>query len=394
MPARWLRRSRNPGDPPREREIPAELTAMFLDMDQRQAIAQNAVQADAALRPASRVAAEWQPVEQQCYAAAGAYLALSAPAPDSAPPVQAVSEQLLAAARAIDAFYERHRRTLDGAVGARAAAAAAAETALKAAASASQRLDAADPTWRRYPSVQTADDAMQAALAEVRSARRGADLAATGRATERLAETTAALNTALDHAPLRVDEARRMVSSVRTRLDAVRTRADATPAALSELLREFHIDSSADLVNHERDGRAGLAHGESLLNQALHVSREGRPEAAIDLAGAARAAIGAAEDLIDAPGDRLRLLRAVRENPHAEEQAVRFRIRDAQRLAVSRGLTAQWGSVLDAQVVRIDRIVAALQTRNPDYWHYHLELEDVSEFVAGIVTRLRQEPAR
>ena len=71
----------------------------------------------------------------------------------------------------------------------------------------------------------------------------------------------------------------------------------------------------------------------------------------------------------------------------------RFRVRDAQRLAVDRGAVTEWGSVLDAQVARIDRTVAALTGRHPDYWKYHLALEEVSQYVSTIVTRIRQQAA-
>jgi hypothetical protein len=87
--------------------------------------------------------------------------------------------------------------------------------------------------------------------------------------------------------------------------------------------------------------------------------------------------------------DRLATLRAVKENPESKVRDVRFRLRDAQHLAVQRGLTAEWGSVLDAQLNRIDRAVDALTGVHPDYWAYVKDLDAVSTFITGVVNRMR-----
>ena len=119
-----------------------------------------------------------------------------------------------------------------------------------------------------------------------------------------------------------------------------------------------------------------------------------RPEQALALVGQAREEIGSAEELVDSVADRLELLQGIRADPAKPERDARFRVRDAQRLAIDRGMVGEWGSVLDAQAGRIDRIVAALPERNPDYLKYQRELEAVSEFVADIVNRMRQRSAR
>lgn len=72
---------------------------------------------------------------------------------------------------------------------------------------------------------------------------------------------------------------------------------------------------------------------------------------------------------------------------------MRFRIRDAQRLAVNRDAVDEWGTVLDAQVTRVNRIVAALDGHPPDYWKYHTALNEVSQFVTNVVNRIRQQAA-
>lgn len=389
MPKGWLRRIRSPHEAASPREMPPEVTAAFFDMDTRQGAAQVAVAAESALNPSSPILGEWDTVLQRCYGASAAYLSLSAHDP-AAQEAHQVHTQLVEAATGIDNYCQRHRSALSRATSQAAAAAQKADASIAAARALSQRLADVDGQWLVYPSVRTANDSMQSTVDELGSARERADLAATIRAADRLGIVVSQLELALDRAPQRVEEAHRAVSSVRTRLQAARTRATSADEALSDLLREFHADSSADIVDNERKSRADLDRADSLLQQASTASREGRPEAALEFANEARSIISPAEALIDSAGNRLSLLRSIRADPGQRERDVRFQVRDAQRLVVDRGLQSEWGTVLDAQAGRIDRIVAELHGRHPNYWKYHLGLGEVSEFVAGIVTRIRK----
>ena len=137
-----------------------------------------------------------------------------------------------------------------------------------------------------------------------------------------------------------------------------------------------------------------VAAADTEVSEAATAGASGDPEAALRLVTSARAKLTEAEQLVDAVTDRLRLLREVRSDPAAKANAVRFRLRDAQRLVVSRGLVPEWGSVLDAQVDRIDRITEQLTGRHPDYWTYLQSLDSVGEFVSGVVTRIRHQPAK
>jgi hypothetical protein len=56
---------------------------------------------------------------------------------------------------------------------------------------------------------------------------------------------------------------------------------------------------------------------------------------------------------------------------------------------MQRELVAEWGSVLDAQVDRIDRACAALEGVHPDYWTYMSDLEAIDRFIIGVVDRMR-----
>ena len=46
---------------------------------------------------------------------------------------------------------------------------------------------------------------------------------------------------------------------------------------------------------------------------------------------------------------------------------------------------------LDDSVVRLDRAVAGLEGRHPDYWHFLTETEAVRQTVARVVSRIREE---
>ena len=76
-------------------------------------------------------------------------------------------------------------------------------------------------------------------------------------------------------------------------------------------------------------------------------------------------------------------------NPTETENKVRFKLRDAQQLAINRGVVAEWGSVLDAQLARIDRASNALTGTHPDYWSYLQDLDTISDFIAGVIDRMR-----
>jgi len=394
VPGRWLRLTRRSPSEGRTSDVPTELTAVFLDMDKRQGIAQAAVASEGALHPRSPIITEWEEVQQHCYSAAAAFLSLTGGDPGAVTTAAEVHRQLSDAAAGVDDFYQRHLASLDRAAATAVATAARADSALAEANRVSTRLSGIDRAWLDYPSIQTAKDLLEAATVEFRAARQSTDLNASQSAADRLTRAAAALGEALDSAPQRAGDASRTVASVRTRLEAARTRAGGMGDTMSALLRDFRGESSADLMDNERRSWTHLDRADELLRQALDYSMKAQPEVALDLATQARAAIGAAEDLVDAASDRLALLIVIRDEPGQREREVRFRLRDAQRLAVDRGADTEWGTVLDAQVPRIDRIVEDLNGRHPDYWKYHRELEQVSEFVAGIVARIRQRPVQ
>ncbi len=392
---RWGRRSRSARDDSTRPDLPAELTSAFLDMERRLDIAQHAVEIAIAGHSHPSLAAEWATARDRAYAATVQYLAAATPDSAAGPPTSLaeVGHAIDTASAGLDAFYERHLRILDSAVGAASAASAEAQASVALAVATLQRWAGLDPQLAAYRSVRSAHDLVEAGRDEVQSALTRGDVAATRSAAERLRAAATGLDAAVAAAPHVDERARRTLASVQTRLAATSHRADTVAAAFSALLKEFHADSSADLSDNERRGRQRIAAAAALLEQAATALAEHRPEDAAALSGQARDELGGAAELVDAVTERLTALRALRADPAAAERDARFRVRDAQRLAVDRGAVTEWGTALDAQVARIDHIVAALTGRHPDYWKYHLALEEVSQFVSTIITRIRQQAA-
>ncbi|SQI34591.1 Uncharacterised protein [Rhodococcus coprophilus] len=391
--SRWTRRLFGGGrtDDPAALRAHDAMVAAFLDMDKRQSVAEASVVASHEIAPERGLLRVWEPIRHKCYLAAEAYLQLARTEPgDELSPAAAyeqVTHQIADAARTLDQFYESNRGHLEHAV---TVAQTAPQLAQRVGADARGALEALDLPGNRafadYPSVRATTEALQRALRNLDSAV-GAGTVRT--AAHRVEETTAAFREALAEAPGREAEARNTLASVTTRLGAVRTRSEGLSPAYSALLREFNAASSADLSGNEQQALLLLERAAEELEVARTSLRAGNPEQALAQAGVVRAELAQAEALVDAVTERLATLRAVKADPDAKVRDVRFRLRDAQHLAVQRGLTAEWGSVLDAQLDRIDRAVDALSGVHPDYWAYVKDLDAVSTFITGVVNRMR-----
>ncbi|WP_232331616.1 coiled-coil domain-containing protein [Nocardia puris] len=376
----------------------ARLAEAFLDMDRRQSAADAAVHAAEQVFADPRYAAAWEPVRARCYAAAGAYLSLTeeletaqregTALPRGQARADAVTRQLFDAARAVDEFYQADRSQLEHAVSVLRTVPQLAQRVLAAAAEERGRVVGSE--YAGYPSVRRAAAAVDEAMLTLESAGPDTPAGAVREAANRLETVTRELSDALAQAPSRRAAAQTAIASVRTRVDAVRHRAERVSEAYSALLREFNAASSADLANNERDSQRAIDAAADALARARAASGENNPELALELTSTARGNLAEAEQRIEAVTGRLALLRSVRADPQEKAKAVRFRLRDAQMLAVSRGLVAEWGSVLDAQAERIERITETLSGRHPDYWAYVTELDAVTEFIAGVVDRMRK----
>ncbi|MGV9614591.1 hypothetical protein [Nocardia xishanensis] len=394
----WFRSSGNSEWIERAR---AGLADAFLDMDRRQSAAEAAVHASGEVFPERGLPAAWEPVRARCYDAAGAYLALTeeleaaqrdgTDIADGQRRTDTVTRQLVDAARAVDEFYRADQAGLEHAVAIVRSVPQLAQQVKVAAAAV--RGQAADSEYADYPSVRLRAAAVDEALVTLESAGSGAGSGsgAVRAAANRLDAATKELAEALAQAPSRLGAANTALTSVDTRLSAVRNRAEGVGPAYSALLREFNAASSADLANNGRECQQAIDAAADALAGARAASVANNPESALELTATARGNLARAEQLIDAVTKRLELLRSVREDPQDKAKAVRFRLRDAQMLAVSRGLAGEWGSVLDAQAERIERITETLSGRHPDYWAYVAELDAVTEFIAGVVDRMRKQ---
>lgn len=371
------------------------LTAAFLDMDTRQSIAETAVAASAQMFPEKGMAAQWEPVRARCYDAAGAYLALNerldqAERDDTTVPQQEIDtivRRLGEAAGGVDRFYRGNQAHLEHAV---AVYNTVPQLAAQVRAAAGETRQAAEASpYAGYPSIRRATAAVDEGLITLEGAVAGGATGAVREAATRLEALTRELSRALEDAPGKQHSASTALSSAATRLAAAQHRLERTGPAMSTLLREFNAASSSDLTNNGQQAHRAVDAAAAELSRARAALQNNDPEQTLELTTSARAHLAAAEEQADAITDRLALLREVRDKPQDKAKAVRFKLRDAQMLAVNNGLVAEWGSVLDAQAERLDRVTGHLEGRHPDYWAYVSELDAISNFVAGVVERMR-----
>lgn len=381
----------------------------LLDLDTRQGYVDGALRtarqfADPVDTVVGRLESDWRPIADRCFAASALYLDATSQFPltdatgrdstsvdaEGARRAFVTAHRAMAeAAAAVDSFYQRHRTEIDSASRAAAAVPAQVDAARRAATTATDhaaRLGEQDPALLDLRSVSSRIDALSAALATLSAAQQPREQQ---RAAAAVSEAAQALETAVADAPQLAGAVRRALPSVHTRLDALRTRTERLPESLSALWREFNQASSADLAQHGHRAEELITQAQQQLAQAEKASDAGDPETAQESVTAARELAHRVDALIDEVTDRLARLRAVRDDRSGVEGRARFSVRDAQRLVVDRGLTAEWGSVLDAQSARIDRAVEALHGAHPDFWALLRELDAVQQFVADIVDRVR-----
>jgi hypothetical protein len=138
-----------------------------------------------------------------------------------------------------------------------------------------------------------------------------------------------------------------------------------------------------------------LPQAERRIAEAAHATRAQQWAEATAALTAARAQLDDLDAAITAATDRLRELNAVSADPTAEVERTRFAVRDAQRLAMQ-GRTApdpRHAGPLDEAVARLDRAVAGLTGRHPDYWHFLTETAAVRATAARVVAAIREQAA-
>ncbi len=377
----------------------------LIDLDTRQGYVDDAIKAAGELGGTDELARSWTPVAERAFKASAEYLDATAryPLTDSVGrPNRGIDVEtarrafvgahrsMADAAAAVDAFYSRHRDRIEAGKRALAvipqqidAARRAADAVTEQAAALGER----DAKLLDLRSVTSAINELSAAMAQLTT---GGPAPVQAQSAAAVQAAASALREALEDAPQLATRTRSSLPSVRTRLDSLATRMQRMPDALSAMWREFNQASSADLAQHPRAAEVALDSARHELGRAEAAVTAGAPESAQEAITAARAHAAEADRLIDEVTHRLEQLRSARADPRGAEHPVRFAIRDAQRLVVDRGLTAEWGTVLDAQSARVDRAVAALDRPHPDYWAMLTELKSVRDFVADIVDRVRR----
>ncbi|MER7176694.1 hypothetical protein [Streptomyces mesophilus] len=210
---------------------------------------------------------------------------------------------------------------------------------------------------------------------------------------DRVARDGEAVRAEAERLPERAAEIDRRLVSLRTRAQALTTRASKVEPILSELRRRFTTNCWQDLQSVPAQAAENVKQAETKLTEARKARDEQRWPDATALLGTVRALLNSTDEAVSAAGDRLTRLNAVSKDPEQEIQRTRFAIRDAQRLAMAGRHTAdpRHARPLDDSVSRLDRAIATLEGRHPDYWHFLTETESVRQTVARVVAQIREE---
>jgi chromosome segregation ATPase len=210
---------------------------------------------------------------------------------------------------------------------------------------------------------------------------------------ERVTREAEAVRVEAERLPERAAEIDHRLVSLRTRSQALTTRSEQVEPNLSELRRRFTAACWQDLQQVPDVAAGNLRQAETKLSEARAARDEQRWADATALLSTVRALLNTTDEAVSAAGDRLRRLNAVQKDPQQEIDRTRFAIRDAQRLAMAGRNTPdpRHARPLDEAVARLERAVAALEGRHPDYWHFLLETEAVRQSVAAVVSRIREE---
>jgi chromosome segregation ATPase len=210
---------------------------------------------------------------------------------------------------------------------------------------------------------------------------------------ERVAREAETIRAEAERLPERAAEIDHRLVSLRTRAQALTTRAAQVEPILSELRRRFTLACWQDLQRVPEQAAESVRQAEAKLREAQTARDAQRWPDATTLLSTARALLNSTDEAVSAAGDRLRRLNAVQKDPQQEIERTRFAIRDAQRLAMAGRHTPdpRHARPLDDSVARLERAVAGLEGRHPDYWHFLTETEAVRQAVAQVVTVIREE---
>lgn len=215
------------------------------------------------------------------------------------------------------------------------------------------------------------------------------------RRADRVVREAEAVRGEAEQLPQRAAEIDKRLSSLRTRTQALQTRAEQVEPVLSELRRRFSLACWQDLQQVPQQAASTARQADEKLREAGAARQEQRWADATALLATVRALLNTTDEAVKAAGERLQRLNEVSFDQSQEVERTRFAIRDAQRLAMAGRSTPdpRHAGPLDNAVERVDRAVASLTGRHPDYWHLLTELDAVKETVQQVVEQIRQERA-
>jgi hypothetical protein len=195
--------------------------------------------------------------------------------------------------------------------------------------------------------------------------------------------------------PQQAQEIDKRLVSLRTRVQALGNRAEGVAPVLSELRRGFSLACWQDLQQVPEQAAEAVRHAEAELAEARRARADQRWADATARLAAVRQVMDDVDGAVGAAGERLRRLNEVRKDPHGEVEKTRFVIRDAQRLAMQGRATPEprHARPLDEAVARLDRALAGLEGRHPDYWAFLTETAAVRETANRVVANIREDRA-
>ncbi|MGW2024286.1 hypothetical protein [Streptomyces decoyicus] len=199
------------------------------------------------------------------------------------------------------------------------------------------------------------------------------------------------VRTEAERLPGKAAELDKRLVSLRTRAQAITTRAGKVDPVLSELRRRYSAACWQDLQHVPEQATQSVRQAEVKLREAQQARDEQRWADATSLLATVRALLDGTDEAVSAAGDRLQRLDAVSFDRQKEIDRTRFAIRDAQRLAMAGRSTPdpRHAGPLDDAVARLDRAVADLEGRHPDWWHFLTETEAVRQTTARVVQEIR-----
>lgn len=217
----------------------------------------------------------------------------------------------------------------------------------------------------------------------------------TVRRADDMRRTAEAVRAEAERLPEQAREIDKRLVSLRTRVQALGTRAEGVAPVLSELRRRFSAACWQDLQHVPDQAAQAVRQAEEALAEGRRARSEQRWADAEGRLSAVRGLMDDVDGAVAAAGERLRKLNEVSKDPKGEVEKTRFVIRDAQRLAMQGRSTPEprHARPLDEAVARLDRALAALEGRHPDYWAFLTETAAVREIANRVVSNIREDRA-